>query len=253
LGGSFFMRDVYERHVTEVEPRSYRLTASACPFLLTKRNHFTPVDLVQPTSSAVKMSHRSTKVSPHVEARILLTTVAGRSSMDRLAEGTEHMVIETLLFIAFVVVVGAAVVKAYEWYHDVLYGPYMQGGSIETGATMIAISLHPWIARTPRSDNGLAFNHSHHPETHNYWPPCTRKGLAAPRRPSLDIQKIHRLVVGVAKHWQARAFSKGRIFGQIRAFIRFFRRVRGLSRALEHSNRGAYTEQSPNRFNDLWR
>ena len=50
LGGSFFMRDVYERHAAEVEPRSYRLTASVCPFLLAKRNHFTPVDLVQPTS-----------------------------------------------------------------------------------------------------------------------------------------------------------------------------------------------------------
>jgi len=86
------------------------------------------------------MSHRPTKVSPHVEARILLTTVAGRSSMDRMAEGAEHMVIETLLFIAFVVV-GAAVVKAYEWYHDVLYGPYVQGGSIETEATMIGITL----------------------------------------------------------------------------------------------------------------
>jgi hypothetical protein len=49
------------------------------------------------------MSHRPTKVSPHVEARILLTTVAGRSSMDRMAEGAEHMVI----------------VKAYEWNHDV--------------------------------------------------------------------------------------------------------------------------------------
>ena len=35
------------------------------------------------------------------------------------------MVIETLLFIAFVVIVGA-VVKAYEWHQDVLYGPYMK-------------------------------------------------------------------------------------------------------------------------------
>jgi hypothetical protein len=77
------------------------------------------------------MSHRPIKVSPHVEARILLTTVAGRSSMDRMAEGTEHMVIETLLFIAFVVVVGAAVVKACEWYHDVQYGPYTQGGRLK--------------------------------------------------------------------------------------------------------------------------
>ena len=36
------------------------------------------------------------------------------------------MVIETLLFIAFVAIVGAAIVKAYEWRHDVLYGPYMK-------------------------------------------------------------------------------------------------------------------------------
>ena len=74
------------------------------------------------------MSHRPTIVSLHVEAWILLTTVAGRSSMDLMAEGIEHMVIETLLFIAFVVIVGAAVVKAYEWHHDVLYGPYIKAG-----------------------------------------------------------------------------------------------------------------------------
>src|SRR5260370_37086183 len=73
------------------------------------------------------MSHRPTIVSLHVEARILLTTVAGRSSMDRMAEGIEHMVIETLLFIAVGVIVGAAVVKAYEWHHDGLYGPYNKG------------------------------------------------------------------------------------------------------------------------------
>ena len=39
------------------------------------------------------------------------------------------MVVETVLFIAFVafvVVVGAAIVKAYEWHHDVLYGPYIK-------------------------------------------------------------------------------------------------------------------------------
>ena len=74
------------------------------------------------------MSHRPTIVSLHVEARILLTTVAGRSSMDRTAQGIEHMVIETLLFITLVVIVGAAVVKAYEWRHDVLYGPYIKAG-----------------------------------------------------------------------------------------------------------------------------
>ena len=72
------------------------------------------------------MSHRPTIVSLHVEARILLTTVAGRSSMDRMAEGIEHMVIESVLSVALVVIVGAAVVKAYVWYHDVLYGPNMK-------------------------------------------------------------------------------------------------------------------------------
>ena len=72
------------------------------------------------------MSHRPTIVSLHVEARILLTTLAGRSSMASWTEGIEHMVIETLLFIAFVVIVGVGVVKAYEWHQDVLYGPYMK-------------------------------------------------------------------------------------------------------------------------------
>jgi hypothetical protein len=55
-----------------------------------------------------------------------VTTVAGRSPMDRMAEGIEHMVIETVLLIAFVAIVGAAIVKAYEWYRDILYGPYMK-------------------------------------------------------------------------------------------------------------------------------
>jgi hypothetical protein len=38
------------------------------------------------------------------------------------------MVIESVLLIAFVVIVGAGVVKAYEWRHDVLYGPYIKAG-----------------------------------------------------------------------------------------------------------------------------
>ena len=45
--------------------------------------------------------------------------------MDLMTEDIENMVIEMVLFIAFVVV-GAAIVKAYEWYEDVLYGPYMK-------------------------------------------------------------------------------------------------------------------------------
>ena len=45
--------------------------------------------------------------------------------MEFMAEGIENMVIEIFL-IAFLVVVGAAIVKAYEWHQDVLYGPYMK-------------------------------------------------------------------------------------------------------------------------------
>ena len=36
------------------------------------------------------------------------------------------MVIETVLFIAFVVTAGAVLVKAYEGSQNVLYGPYMK-------------------------------------------------------------------------------------------------------------------------------
>jgi hypothetical protein len=50
--------------------------------------------------------------------------------------------------------------------------------------------------------------HGHHPETHNYGPACARTGLAAPRRPSLVIQKIRRLGIGVANDWRGRAMTK---------------------------------------------
>jgi len=36
------------------------------------------------------------------------------------------MVIETVLFIAFVVTAGVAIVKAYEGSHDVLYGQFVK-------------------------------------------------------------------------------------------------------------------------------
>ena len=72
------------------------------------------------------MSHRPLIASLQVAAQILLTTVAGQSSKDLIAKGIENMVIEAVLFIAFLAIVGAAIVKAYEWYQDVLYGPYMK-------------------------------------------------------------------------------------------------------------------------------
>ena len=56
---------------------------------------------------------------------------------------------------------------------------------------MIAISFTLGLSQRPAATEGLAFTDGHHPETHNYRPACTRTGLAAPRRPSLDVQKIH--------------------------------------------------------------
>jgi hypothetical protein len=35
------------------------------------------------------------------------------------------MVIEAILFLTFVILVGAIIVKIYEWRQDVLYGPYI--------------------------------------------------------------------------------------------------------------------------------
>jgi hypothetical protein len=65
-------------------------------------------------------------ISHQVKTQVLLTTVAGRSSIYLKAEGSKTMLIETVLFIALVVSVGAAIVKAFEMSHDVLHGPYMK-------------------------------------------------------------------------------------------------------------------------------
>jgi hypothetical protein len=39
--------------------------------------------------------------------------------------GIKKMIIETILFLAFVTAVGTTIVKIYEWRHDILYGPYL--------------------------------------------------------------------------------------------------------------------------------
>ena len=75
---------------------------------------------------AAKMSHRpANKIASdqnpdfidHCGRSILYGSHGGR---------IENMVIETVLFIAFVVTAGAAIVKAYEGSQHVLYGPYMK-------------------------------------------------------------------------------------------------------------------------------
>jgi hypothetical protein len=57
----------------------------------------------------------------------------GRRDYDLLSAGFDYdplivgskMVIETIVFLVFVVAVGAVVIKVYEWRQDVLYGPYV--------------------------------------------------------------------------------------------------------------------------------
>jgi hypothetical protein len=56
---------------------------------------------------------------------------------DPLFEGIGIMVVVTaaILFLVFVVAIGTAVVKAYEWRQDVLYGPYIGCRSKRNQAT----------------------------------------------------------------------------------------------------------------------
>jgi hypothetical protein len=112
------------------ESRAYSLAASEGSSFASGRSVTSVRTYVGPADEQALQKYHIPRqwLSLHVEARILLTTVAGRSSMDRMAEGIKHMVIETVLFVAFVVIVGAAIVKAYEWRHDVLYGPYIKAG-----------------------------------------------------------------------------------------------------------------------------
>ena len=78
----------------------------------------------------------------------------------------------------------------------------------ETRGHYDSLQLHPWIEPAPpRNDKGLAFKDGHHPETHNYRPACARTGLAAPRRPSLVVQKIYRVGVGVASERAGLCYS----------------------------------------------
>ena len=64
-------------------------------------------------------------ISVRTKTHTSLTTVADQSSM-HFSGRIENMIIATVLFVTFVVAAGAAIVKAYEWHHDVLYGPYLK-------------------------------------------------------------------------------------------------------------------------------
>jgi len=50
----------------------------------------------------------------------------GRTILYAFFQRIEDMLIGSVLFVAFVVATGAAIVKAFEWHQDVLYGPYLK-------------------------------------------------------------------------------------------------------------------------------
>ena len=71
------------------------------------------------------MSHRPTKVSLQAKSPEF-NDHCGRLILYASLRKVEHMLIETVLLVAFGVIVGVAIVKAYEWHQDVLYGPYLK-------------------------------------------------------------------------------------------------------------------------------
>jgi hypothetical protein len=71
------------------------------------------------------MSQRAPMISVRAKTHTSLTTVADQSSK-HFARRIENMIIAAVLFVAFVIGTGAAIVKAYEWHQDVLYGPYLK-------------------------------------------------------------------------------------------------------------------------------
>jgi hypothetical protein len=98
-----------------------------CPLLLVERNQFHDARSAPADEQALQKCRIGREIiSLQVKTKILLTTVAGRSSMASYAGRIENMLIETVLFIAFAVGVGAAIVKAFERSQDVLHGPYMK-------------------------------------------------------------------------------------------------------------------------------
>jgi hypothetical protein len=114
-----------EGRATGVEPLADRLTATVVRSFSLNGTDFTPLDLVQPTSRRCKNvaspdnslpSRRSPDFIDHCGRSILYGSYGGRYCM----------VIESVLLIAFGVIVGVAIVKAYDWHQDVLYGPHLK-------------------------------------------------------------------------------------------------------------------------------
>jgi len=81
------------------------------------------------------------------------------------------MIIELILFLAFVVPVGAAIVKAYEWRQDALYGPIFpafphQNKRMATHATASQVRESYDLNSRPTGDGGAGVSWSPRHEAH---------------------------------------------------------------------------------------
>jgi hypothetical protein len=76
-------------------------------------------------SLATKMSQRSSNdVVPARNSHSIKD--CDRTILYEIFGRIKNMVISAFIFIGFVVATGAAIVKAYEWHQDMLYGPYLK-------------------------------------------------------------------------------------------------------------------------------
>jgi hypothetical protein len=84
------------------------------------------------------------------------------------------MIIELILFLAFVVAVGAVIVKAYEWRQDSLYGPYIFPAFLHQNKRMAQYAAASQVRESdelnsrPTDDGGAGVGHDDTRPTHDY-------------------------------------------------------------------------------------
>ena len=139
----------------------------------------------------------------HVKTQISSTTVAARFAMIRVSRGSRTGFLASALFLA--VAAGATILKADEGApRRPLREMPAAGGSSRVsqhGIDQIYNHQHPqvWIGAAHCQANHLASAAGHHAETKHNRPAGARTGLAAPRRPSLVVQKICRVAGAVRR------------------------------------------------------
>lgn len=127
--------------------------------------------------------------------------MAARFAMIPVSRGSRTGFLESVLFLA--VAAGATIVKTDEGAPRCPLWAVPAAGSLsqvgQHGIDQIDNHQHPqvWIEAAPGQTNHLASTAGHHAETQHYRPAGARTGLAAPRRPSLVVQKICRIAVAV--------------------------------------------------------